>query len=57
MELIYVQTRVKGQGSPELALERKKKIEILQFLTHLLQAYTIIFMNVLGPVREICGRL
>ena len=25
MELIFVQTRVKGRGSPELALVRKKK--------------------------------
>ena len=25
MELIYVETRLKGQGSPELALEERKK--------------------------------
>ena len=25
MELIYIQTRLKGQGSPELALEIRKK--------------------------------
>ena len=31
MELIYVQTRLKGQGSPELALEIRK-IENLQIL-------------------------
>ena len=55
MELIYiymyVQTRVKGQDSPELALERKREIEILQFITHLVQAYTIIFINILELVR------
>ena len=35
IELIYVQTRLKGQGSPELALEERKKerkTKNLQFL-------------------------
>ena len=46
MELI---TRVKGQGSPELALGRKeKKIAIL---THLVQAYKIVLMNIFWLVR------
>ena len=31
-----------------LGKKKEKKIEILQFLTHWDQAYTIVFMNVLG---------
>ena len=45
MELIYVKTRVKGPGSPELASNRNGKIsEILQIFMHLVQAYINVFM-------------
>ena len=37
MELIYVQTRVNGQGSPELALEVET---IYNVFKHLIQAFT-----------------
>ena len=47
----FLVTRVKVQESPELALAGKEKERSLQFLTHLIQAYTIIFMNVLVFVR------
>ena len=33
MGLIYVQIRVKGQGSSELALKRKKKIKDIQMMS------------------------
>ena len=43
MELIYVQTRLKGQGSPQLALEIRKKDR--QFATAGSDTY---IMNVLS---------
>ena len=52
MELIYIQTRLKGEGSPELALEIRK-IENLQFFKQLVQTHTIVFMNVLGLDRNL----
>ena len=49
VELIYIQLRMKGQCSLELALENKKetkKNDILQFSTHqLVQTRTIIVMK------------
>ena len=50
MEQIYVQTRLKGQGSPELALEERKKqnerLRICNFYRLLFGQF--VFMNVLG---------
>ena len=51
MELIYVQTRLKGQDSLELALEQRKKerkTKNFHFYRQLVQAYTIVFVYVLG---------
>ena len=57
MDLIYVQTRLKGRSSPELALKRGKKkgrkkgrnkVDNLLFIKHLGLTCTIVFMNVLG---------
>ena len=53
MKFIYIQSRLKGRGSPELGLkmmrkkERKKDCR-LQFFKQLVQAHRILFMNVLG---------
>ena len=38
--------RLKGQGSPELALEERKKERLTNFNRLLVQTYTIIFMSV-----------
>ena len=46
----WIQTEVKGQGSLELTLE-KKKIEIWPFFTQLVQTCMMGFMNVLGLER------
>ena len=46
MELIYIQTRVKGQGSHELAPGNGKiKIEILQIFMHLVRTYINVCVN------------
>ena len=44
MELIYVQTKPKGQGSPGLALEIRKT-DNLQFFKQLAQTQTMAFMH------------
>ena len=46
-EIIYVQTKLNGQSSPELALEIGKKIDSLLFFTHMVETCTILFMSVL----------
>ena len=57
MELVYVQTRVKGPGSPELALEWKNEDWNYANFMHLVQTYTIVFMNDFGLNRyKICWR-
>ena len=42
--------RLKGQGSPELALEERKKerLTICNIYRLLVQTYTIVFINALG---------
>ena len=42
---IYVQARVKGQGSHEFPRDGKRKIEILEIFMHLVQTYMNVFMN------------
>ena len=42
MELIYIQTRLKGQGSHELALEIRKKERKIEQLA---QTHTIVFIS------------
>ena len=47
--MIYVQTKLKGQGSPELALERGKKERKKDCIfKHVVLACTIVSMNGLG---------
>ena len=53
MESIYIQTKVRGQVSFELALEEMKErrmtINILPFFfTQLVQTCMIVFMNIFG---------
>ena len=53
MKWIYTQTKMRGQGSLELAQETKKKERLRNghFFEHLVLAYTIVLMNDLGLVR------
>ena len=53
MECIYTQTKMRGQGSLELAQETKKKERLRNghFFEHLVLACTIDLMNDLGLVR------
>ena len=51
IEWIYTQTKMRNQGSLELALEMKKKerkIDKWLFFKHLVLACTIVLMNDLG---------
>ena len=49
IESIYVQTGLKGQGSPELALEirKKERLTICDYLTSWFR-HTIVFVRILG---------
>ena len=52
MEWIYTETKMSGQGSLELAQERKKeRMRNSHFFEHLVPAYAIELMNDLGLVR------
>ena len=53
MEWIYAQTKIRGQGNLELALETRKKERLTNghFFEHLVLACTIDLMNDLGLVR------
>ena len=52
MECIYTQTKMRGQGSLELAQETKEKERKIEkwpfFFQHLVLACTIVLMNDLG---------
>ena len=52
MESIYIQIKVRGQVSPELALEemKERRMTICLFFTQLVQTCRIVFMNVLGLI-------
>ena len=50
MELIYIQTTMKGQGNLELAMEMQKeeKNDNSRLLPSLVHVYSTVFMNDLG---------
>lgn len=51
--LIYIQSRLKRQGSPELALDIRKKERVT--ITWLFQTCIIVLMSVLGLDRKFAG--